>query len=187
LSEGPENTPSASLALAATCAAVALWGLAPVGTRFIVQRVDPLALLALRFSISALAFLPVLIHSRLMGWTRKDLKLGIACGIVGIVGYGLPVTIGQQWTTASTTGLILASEPIWILLIWALFERRRPGFGAGLGAFLGLVGVGLLFGGGGCVGSGVPWAPASFCSPPSPGAPIAFSCAISRFAAVPSR
>lgn len=137
----------ASLAIAATVAAVLLWGLAPVGTRFIVERIDPLAVLALRFAISAVAFLPVLIHSRLMGWTRADLKLGIACALVGIVGYGLSATIGQQWTTASMAGLILASEPIWILLIWTLLERRRPGLGAGLGALLGLVGVGLLFGG----------------------------------------
>ncbi len=143
-----------SLAIAATVAAVLLWGLAPVGIRFIVLRIDPLAVLALRFAISALAFLPALIHSRLKGWTRADLKAGVTCALVGIVGYGLPVTIGQQWTSASMTGLILASEPIWILLIWALLERRRPGLGAGLGALLGLVGVGLLFDGGGAIAGG---------------------------------
>ena len=142
------------LPIAATIAAVLLWGLAPVGLRFIVLRVDPLAVLALRFSISSLAFLPVLIHSRLMGWSWSDIKSGVVCALVGIVGYGLPVTIGQQWTTASMTGLILASEPIWILLVWALLERRRPGLGAGAGALLGLVGVGLLFDGGGTIPGG---------------------------------
>jgi len=158
LSDRPDGpappAPGTLLPIAATVAAVLLWGLAPVGIRFIVLRVDPLAVLALRFTISALAFLPVLVQSRLMGWSRADLKAGVVCALVGIVGYGLPVTIGQQWTTASMTGLILASEPIWILLIWALLERRRPGMGAELGAVLGLIGVGLLFDGGGTIAGG---------------------------------
>ena len=138
---------SQTLALAAALTAVSLWGLAPVATRYIVLRVDPLAVLALRFSMSALAFLPALIHSRLLGWSRADIKAGITCGLVGIVGYGLPVTIGQQWTTASLTGLILASEPLWIMLIWTMLERRRPGLSTGIGTIIGLVGVAVLCGG----------------------------------------
>lgn len=157
MSDRPDGSASRAADLmptVATIAAVLLWGLAPVGLRFIVLRVDPLAVLALRFTMSSLAFLPVLVHSRLKGWAKADLKAGVICALVGIVGYGLPVTIGQQWTTASMAGLILASEPIWILLIWAMLERRRPGIGAALGAVLGLAGVGLLFDGGGKIAGG---------------------------------
>lgn len=151
MSTGPDSAvprPAGhSLALAAALTAVSLWGLAPVATRFMVLHVEPLAVLALRFSMSSLAFLPVLIHSRLLGWTRRDLLAGMTCALVGIVGYGLPVTIGQQWTSASLTGLILASEPIWILLIWAMLERRRPGASTMLGCGVGLFGVAVLCGG----------------------------------------
>jgi drug/metabolite transporter (DMT)-like permease len=42
-----------------------------------------------------------------------------------MIGYNLPVTIGLQWVPASTAGLVLASEPVWLLLLAAAFLGER--------------------------------------------------------------
>jgi len=130
--------------IAALLVAVTLWGLAPVGNRYLVTRYDPLAILALRFAVASIAFVPMLRGGKAWPTSYRIRTLLVISGIVGILGYNLPVTFGQQTTTAGMAGLIIASEPIWILLIWCLFERRRPSLQAGLGALIGLVGIVLI-------------------------------------------
>lgn len=124
--------------------AVTLWGFAPVGNRYLVVRFDPLAILALRFTIASLAFVPMLRGLRRCPRDRRVLTLLAISGVIGICGYNLPVMIGQQTTSAGMAGLIIASEPIWILLIWCLFERRWPGLRSSAGALIGLTGIVLI-------------------------------------------
>jgi len=138
-------TPRASWRpFAALLIAVTLWGFAPVGNRYLVLRFDPLAILALRFTIASLCFLPLLRGLHACRWDRRTFLLLVTSGLIGICGYNLPVTFGQRTTSAGMAGLIIASEPIWILLIWCMFERRWPGLRPSLGATLGLVGITLI-------------------------------------------
>lgn len=130
--------------VAALLIAVTLWGLAPVGNRYLVTRFDPLGVLALRFTLASIAFLPLLRGLRGCSWNGRQLWLLIISGVVGILGYNLPVTIGQQTTSAGMAGLIIASEPIWILLLWCLVRRRRPDLRASCAAAIGLLGIGLI-------------------------------------------
>jgi drug/metabolite transporter (DMT)-like permease len=124
--------------------AVILWGLAPVANRYLVTRYDPIAILTLRFVIAAIAFIPLLRGIKAWPGHRRIWILLIVSGVVGIFGYNLPVTIGQQTTTAGMAGLIIASEPIWILLIWCLGQRRWPGLHAVTGAVIGFGGIILI-------------------------------------------
>ena len=124
--------------------AVTLWGLAPVGNRYLVTRYDPLAVLALRFTIASIAFIPLLRGIKIWPRDRRVWFLLLISGLIGILGYNLPVTLGQQTTSAGMAGLIIASEPIWILLIWCVVERRPPGLYAGGGAVIGLGGIVLI-------------------------------------------
>jgi drug/metabolite transporter (DMT)-like permease len=124
--------------------AVTLWGFAPVGNRYLVTRYDPLGVLALRFTLASIAFLPMLRGLRSCDWSFRHVRLLIISGVVGILGYNLPVTIGQQTTSAGMAGLIIASEPIWILLLWCLIRRRWPDLRASCGAAIGLAGIALI-------------------------------------------
>jgi drug/metabolite transporter (DMT)-like permease len=125
--------------------AVVLWGLAPVATRAAVTHLAPLPLLVLRLTAAALALLPwaVPVFRRLR--LRSAGRLA-AAGLLGLVGYNLPVTVGLQWLHASTAGLLLATEPIWVMTLGTVFLSQRASTRAWLGSAVALVGVAVLAG-----------------------------------------
>jgi drug/metabolite transporter (DMT)-like permease len=140
-------------ALAGGLVAVVLWGLAPVATRALVAQLAPLTLLVLRLSLASLVLLPwaLPVFARLS--LRSAGRLA-AAGLLGIVGYTLPVTVGLQWLRASTAGLLLASEPVWVMLIGCAFLAERRPLRAWNGSAIALTGVALLAGPAALAGAG---------------------------------
>ena len=132
--------------------AVCLWGLAPVATRAAVAHLAPLPLLVLRLGLASLVLLPwaVPVFRRIRGCAAGRL---LAAGILGFVGYNLPVTVGLQWLPASTAGLLLATEPVWVMLLGWAFLRERGGGRAWLGSVAALGGVAVLAGPGAVTGA----------------------------------
>ncbi len=132
-------------ALAAGLVAVCLWGLAPVATRAAVGYLSPLPLLLIRLSAASLVLLPWAwpVFRKLRRRTAGRL---VAAGLLGLVGYNLPVTAGLRWLPAATAGLLLATEPVWVLVLGRLFLRERGGARAWLGSAAALVGVAVLAG-----------------------------------------
>ena len=106
--------------------AVCLWGLAPVATRSLVSELAPLPLLTLRQLLAAGVLLPWAVPA-LRRIDARDLPRLIAAGLLGMVGYNLPVTVGLQWLPASSAGLLLATEPVWVLVIGLVFLAERAG------------------------------------------------------------
>ncbi len=132
--------------------AVGLWGLAPVATRAVVAHLAPLPLLALRLTLASLVLLPwaVPVFGRLRPRSAGRL---LAAGTLGLVGYNLPVTAGLQWLPASTAGLLLATEPVWVMVLGRVFLAERGGVRAWLGSALALGGVAMLAGPGAVAGA----------------------------------
>jgi drug/metabolite transporter (DMT)-like permease len=132
-------------ALAAGLVAVILWGLAPVATRAAVAHLSPLPLLTLRMAAATLVLLPwaVPVFRRLR--PRAAARLA-AAGLLGLVGYNLPVTAGLQWLPAATAGLLLATEPVWVLVLGRVFSGERGGLRPWLGSAVALAGVAVLAG-----------------------------------------
>jgi drug/metabolite transporter (DMT)-like permease len=133
--------------------AVCLWGLAPVATRAAVAHVAPLPLLVLRLTVAALVLLPwaVPVLGRLR--LRSAGRLA-AAGLLGLVGYNLPVTVGLQWLHASTAGLLLATEPVWVMILGTVFLGERAGMRAWAGSAVALGGVAVLAGPAALTGAG---------------------------------
>src|SRR5215471_6317835 len=131
--------------LAAGLVAVILWGLAPVATRAAVAHLAPLPLLVLRLTVASLVMLPwaVPVFGRLRPRSAGRL---LAAGILGLVGYNLPITIGLRWLPASTAGLLLATEPVWVMLLGRVFLGERGGARAWLDSATALAGVAVLAG-----------------------------------------
>ncbi|GAB2826657.1 DMT family transporter [Actinocorallia aurea] len=125
--------------------AVAMWGLAPVATRAIVTELPPLHLAALRTLAAGVVLLPwcVPVLRRLDRATAVRL---VAAGLLGMVGYTLPVALGIQWLPASTAALILATEPIWILGLGRVFLAESVSAWAWGGSAVALAGIAVLAG-----------------------------------------
>jgi drug/metabolite transporter (DMT)-like permease len=125
--------------------AVTLWGLAPVATRALVLQLAPLPLLVLRLSLASLALLPwcLPVVRRL---DRRAAARLVGAGLLGMVGYNLPVTVGLQWVPAGTAGLLLATEPLWVLVIAFFALAQRPGRRPWAGSAVAVCGVLALAG-----------------------------------------
>lgn len=140
-------------ALGAGLAAVIMWGLAPVATRAVVAHVSPLPLLLVRLAAASLVLLPWAwpVFGRL---TARSAGRLLAAGLLGLVGYNLPVTAGLRWLPAATAGLLLATEPVWVMLLGRVFLGERGGTKAWLGSAMALAGVAVLAGPGAVSGAG---------------------------------
>jgi drug/metabolite transporter (DMT)-like permease len=140
-------------ALAAGLVAVCLWGLAPVATSAAVGHLSPLPLLLIRLAAASLVLLPWAwpVFGKLRPRSAGRL---VAAGLLGLVGYNLPVTVGLRWLPAATAGLLLATEPVWVLVLGRLFLGERGGVGAWLGSAAALAGVAVLAGPGAVGGVG---------------------------------
>jgi drug/metabolite transporter (DMT)-like permease len=140
-------------ALAAGLVAVCLWGLAPVATSAVVGHLSPLPLLLIRLAAASLVLLPWAwpVFRKLRPRSAGRL---VAAGLLGLVGYNLPVTAGLRWLPAATAGLLLATEPVWVLVLGHLFLRERGGARAWVGSAAALAGVAVLAGPGAVGGVG---------------------------------
>jgi len=136
---------SSGAGTAAGLAAVSIWGMAPVATRALVLQLAPLPLLVIRMGLAAVVLLPWCGPVLRRPGRRYAPRL-IVAGLLGMVGYNLPVTIGLQWVPASTAGLVLASEPVWLLLLAAVFLGERVSRRCWAGAAIALGGVAVLAG-----------------------------------------
>ena len=130
-------------ALGAGLIAVCLWGLAPVATRAAVGHLAPLPLLLIRLTVASLVLLPLAMPVFRRLRPRSAGRL-LAAGLLGLVGYNLPVTAGLRWLPANTAGLLLATEPVWVLLLSRVFLGERGGARAWLGSAVALGGVAVL-------------------------------------------
>jgi drug/metabolite transporter (DMT)-like permease len=131
--------------LAAGLAAVCLWGLAPVATRAAVGQLAPLPLLLIRLAAASLVLLPWAVPVFRALRPRSAGRL-LAAGLLGLVGYNLPVTVGLRYLPAATAGLLLATEPVWVLVLGRLFLGERGGVRPWLGSAAALAGVAVLAG-----------------------------------------
>lgn len=119
--------------------------MAPVATRALVLQLAPLPLLVIRMGVAAVVLLPWC-GPVLRGPGRRYVPRLIVAGLLGMVGYNLPVTVGLQWIPASTAGLVLAGEPVWLLLLAAAFLGERVSRRSWAGAAVALAGVAVLAG-----------------------------------------
>ena len=124
--------------------AVCLWGLAPVATRALLSQLAPLALLTMRQLLAASVLLPWAVPVVRRIGARSLPRFAVA-GLLGMIGYNLPVTVGLQWLPASS-GLLLATEPVWVLVISYVFLGERAGRHVLLGSGVALAGVAVIAG-----------------------------------------
>jgi drug/metabolite transporter (DMT)-like permease len=143
------SSPSASSSsrseagLAAALAAVIIWALVPVGTRFFVLRIDPFVFNAIRFAASGTAAIPLFLRARPWRWPMADRLLLLGCAALSVPGYNIPVALGARTVPASQLGLLIATEPVFIVVFTLILHRQRIRGRVIIGSALALAGVAL--------------------------------------------
>jgi drug/metabolite transporter (DMT)-like permease len=122
-----------------------VWGSTFLGIKVAVNEVPPFVVGALRFLGAGAVLLAVV---RLSGAARLSARgLGPAA-LAGVLMAGIgsgSVIFAQKTVPSGVAALWVATVPVWVLVLNALFfARTRPSLTALLGVLLGCVGIGLL-------------------------------------------
>ena len=138
---GPGERGTVATEVALVFAAV-FWGLNFAATKYAVDAIPPMMLVALRFSVGGAIMYAVLRilepKSRL---ARGDLLQMAALGCFGVATAQMGFTFGLSLTSAASTGLIFATAPVWGLLLGSVLGLERPTARGILGVGLSIAGV----------------------------------------------
>ncbi len=128
--------------------AVIFWGLSFVATKIALQSFSPFCLIFFRFFTAAVFFTVLLWRTGFPTLSRKDLKCLLILALMEPGLYFLFETFGLQRTSATKTSLIIATIPIVVLMLSALFLKERLRLINMLGVIISLAGVSMLVFGG---------------------------------------
>jgi drug/metabolite transporter (DMT)-like permease len=121
-----------------------IWGVNFSVVKAVLVFLDPLALNALRFSIAAAALWLVMRKLGGRGVDPEDRLRLLLLGLLGNVVYQLAFIFGIDRTLAGNASLLLATSPVWVILLSAARGHERLTLLVGMGAILTLVGMVLV-------------------------------------------
>jgi drug/metabolite transporter (DMT)-like permease len=126
-----------------------VWGSTYLGIRVAVATIPPYLMTGVRYLIAGLLLLALqrLTSKRKLAMpTRAELlRIAIVATLLIVIGNGL-LCLAETRVESGTSALLLAGTPIWMLLLDALRERRRPRAAAIVGLILGSAGIAALVG-----------------------------------------
>ena len=146
---GSRSRPSRAKVVLAFAAVYIIWGSTYLGIRFAIETLPPFLMAGARFSLAGwIMFAWSKFHGDKGGgsWAhwRRALLVGALLLLLGNGG----VTWAEKYIASGLVALLVATEPVWVVVLnWAI-SRQRPNWKVLLGVLIGLVGVGLLVGGG---------------------------------------
>jgi drug/metabolite transporter (DMT)-like permease len=125
----------------------ALWGASYMFIKFAIEDLSDLALVFFRIALGALILAPVALRSGALPAVRRHLGWLTLIAVVQIMVPFLLITIGEHHVSSSLTGILVASAPIFTVLIAMVAVKDESVHGWSLaGIFVGMAGVALLFG-----------------------------------------
>ena len=121
-----------------------------VSIKYALTGLPPLVFVPIRYMLAGLLLLAFL---RLLGKNAGGLGGGdlLALAGLGLVGFAVNYvvyTVGLSLTTGSNTALIVATAPVWGLLLGVVLGLERGSWKGALGIGLAIAGVALVVGGG---------------------------------------
>jgi drug/metabolite transporter (DMT)-like permease len=122
-----------------------VWGSTYLAIRFAVQTMPPFLMASIRFLISG-----SLLYLIRRTWgdpkpTCQEWRSASIIGIFLLVGGNGGVVWAEQWVASGVTALLVATAPLWMILIDMLYPNgRKPTLWVILGVMLGFVGVLIL-------------------------------------------
>jgi drug/metabolite transporter (DMT)-like permease len=125
----------------------ALWGLPYLLIKVTVAELEPSLLVFLRLALAAAVLVPIAMAAHAFKGVRRRYRRLAVIAIVGIVLPFLLIAYGEQHITSSLAALLIASDPLFIVVLALPFDTsERPSGVRLIGLILGLVGVAVLFG-----------------------------------------
>src|SRR5215213_10318073 len=120
-------------------------GTNPVAVKYTVGYVPPMPFVTLRFVLAGLVLWGILHLFDPKGRLRRnDLWAMAGLGLVGVAFNNILFTTGVSMTSASNTALVVATAPLWGMLLAFALGWERPKLKGIVGVGLALLGVGVI-------------------------------------------
>ena len=133
-----------------------LWGIPYLFIRVAVEAdVAPVVLVWVRTGVAAVLLLPIALHRGAFRGLRERWRILLALTLVQVTVPFLLITYGEQLISSSLAGLLVATEPLLVVVLLAVLTRTRGrsehsgeriDASRVLGLFVGLAGVAALLG-----------------------------------------
>lgn len=124
-----------------------IWGIPYLFIKIAIRELDPTVVVWIRVGIAALVLLPIALQRGALRKVRAHWPLIAALACIQIIGPFLLITYGEQHITSSLTSLLIAADPLLVMLFAQLIDpgervtRLRL-----LGLLIGMSGVITLLG-----------------------------------------
>ncbi|MGD8781162.1 MAG: EamA family transporter [Ignavibacteria bacterium] len=139
-----DNPPALKVALAFS-AIYLVWGSTYLAIRYAVETIPPFAMGGVRFLVAGLILIAVNYFKGAKGPTKKDWKIATITGGLMFGGGNGAVIWVSQFMPSSLTAIVIATIPIWIILIhWMQSKDNKPDNLTIIGVIVGIAGVALL-------------------------------------------
>ncbi len=120
-------------------------GTNPVAVKYAVGYVAPLPFAALRFALAGLVLWAIVRLFDPKGALRREDFLAMAgLGLVGVALNNVAFTFGVSMTSASNAALVVATAPLWGMLLGFALGWERPSLKGVFGVGLALLGVAMI-------------------------------------------
>lgn len=123
-----------------------IWGSTYLAIRFVVDTIPPFFMAGTRFIIAGLALFTLIQFRGAQRPTRMQWRDAFVVGGFLLLGGNGAVAWAEQWIPSGLTSLLLATMPLWLVLLNSIHYRKNPGLGISFGILLGFAGVALLVG-----------------------------------------
>ena len=150
----PAASASRASLLAGFAAIYIVWGSTYLAIRIAIDSIPPFLMAGVRFLVAGAALYA---WSRMRGApapTRRQWTAGAIVGGFLLLGGNGGVVWAEQRVASGVAALLVATVPLWIVLLEWMRGGRRPGLATAGGVLLGLAGLALLVEPGGLMGGG---------------------------------
>jgi drug/metabolite transporter (DMT)-like permease len=143
------QAPAPLLAWASLVVVWFVWGSTYLGIRVAVETIPPFLMAGVRYVIAGTllyAILRVAARSSYKPLSRSELKRTAISGLLLLVGGNGLLCFAEQRVPSGIAALIVATVPIWMIVIDALITKKRISAWSTAGLILGTIGVAALVG-----------------------------------------
>lgn len=135
--------------VAAFFAVYVFWGSTYLAIKYAIETLPPFLMAGSRFAFAgAILFLWARLSKDYETPTRKHWRTSFIVGTLLLLGGNGGVVLAQHFIPSSLTALLVATEPLWIVILsWLWLKSGRPNWKVGAGLLLGFAGVWLLISG----------------------------------------
>ena len=146
----PTSKPqSRAIVILAFAAIYIVWGSTYIAIRYAIETLPPFLMAASRFLIAgSILFVWAKLKGNGGSWSLANWRRAFVIGALLLLCGNGAVTWAEKHIASSLAALLVATEPLWVVMLNWILTRQRPNAKVLLGVVIGLAGVALLVSGG---------------------------------------